>query len=317
MSLPTVNDVGAIETVLTNMLVGYQQADSRFVASKVFPAIPVQFDSGTYYTFNKLYWFSDTMKVRAPGGMFAAGEFGISTGTFKTLQYALEYRIADEVRANSQVPMDLETAAVRWLAQKSLIRKERAFSTDFMVTSVWNGGTDGSVTYKWSDYDDSDPVGDVLTGLRTISNATGAKPNTAVMGAIVQQRLLNHPDLLDRIKYVTQASLANIDTALAAVFGVPNWYVSDASYNSADEPQTFTGTAIIDDDILLCYVSPNPGLFEASAGYTMAWAGGGGTGTIYNYRDDDLQADKIKIKEQWDQVAVASDLGYIIPDVTD
>lgn len=317
MSLPTVNDVGAIETVLTNMLVGYQQADTRFVASRVFPALPTKFDSGTYYTFEKLYWFSDTMKTRAAGGMFARGDIGVSTGTFKTLQYALEFAIADETRANSQVPMDLETAAVRWLSQKSLIRKERAFAADFMKTSVWNGGTDGSVTYKWSDYDDSDPVADVLTGLRTISNATGTKPNTAVMGAIVQQRLLNHPDLIDRVKYVTQATLGNIDNALAAVFGIQNWFVSDASYNSADEPQTFTGTAIIDDDILLCYVTPTPGIFEASSGYTMAWGGGGGTGTIYNVRDDKVHADLIQIKEQWDQVAVASDLGYIILDVVD
>jgi hypothetical protein len=64
MSLPTVNDVGAVETVLTNMLVGYMQADSRFVADKVFPGVPVLKDSGTYYVFTKKYWFLNQMKFR-------------------------------------------------------------------------------------------------------------------------------------------------------------------------------------------------------------------------------------------------------------
>ena len=315
MSLPTVNDVQAIEPILTNMLVGFQQAQDRFVAMRAFPAIPVTNDSGTYYQFTQKYWFTDTMSYRAPGGQFPRGEFGVETGTFATLQYALEYAIADETRANSQVPMDLETAAVRWLNQKSLIRKEAAFSADFMKTSVW--GTDGSVTAKFSDYDDSDPVKDIDTAVRTVSNATGFTPNTAIMGFIVHQRLRNHPDLIDRIKYVVQASMANIDNALSAVFGIPNWLVSRASYNSANEGQTASYSAIIDDDILVCYVTPSPGIFDASAGYTFAWGGGGGTGSIYNVRDAKVHADLIQIKEQWDQVKVAAGLGYFYADCTD
>ena len=315
MSLPTLNDVQAVETVLTNMLVGYQQADARFVASRVFPAVPTQYDSGTYYQFTKKYWLLDNMAVRAPGGDFPRAHFGVETGTFATTQFALEYALADERRANSQVPMDLETAAVRWLAQQSLIRKEVAFSTDFMKTTVW--GTDGSVTAKFSDYVASDPVKDILTAARTVSNNTGLTPNTAVMGYIVQDRLVNHPDILDRIKYVTAAVFGNVEAALSAVFGLPNWFVSRASYNSANEGQTGTYAAIIDDDILITYVTPTPGMFEASAGYTFAWGGGGGTGSVYNVRDAARHADLIQTKEQWDQKAVASDVGYFYADCVD
>jgi hypothetical protein len=315
MSIPTVNDVQAIEPILTNMLVGYQQTEDRFVALRAFPAVPVKNDSGTYYIFSQKYWFSDTMGYRAPGAMFPRGQFGVETGTFATLQYALEWAIADEIRANSQIPMDLETAAVKWLTQKSMIRKERAFSADFMVTGVW--GTDGSVTAKFSDYDDSDPVKDFDTAVRTVSVATGFSPNTAIMGEIVNSRLRNHPDLIDRIKYVVQASVANIDNALAAVFGIQNWLVSKASYNSANEGQTASMAAIIDDDLLVCYTTPTPGMFEASAGYTFAWGGGGGTGSIYQVRNDLVHADLIQIKEQWDQSKVAATLGYFYADCTD
>ena len=45
MTIPTLNDIQAVDPVLTNILVGYKQADTRFVASKVFPAVPVDKDS--------------------------------------------------------------------------------------------------------------------------------------------------------------------------------------------------------------------------------------------------------------------------------
>lgn len=314
MSLPTVNDVQAVEPVLTNMLVGYAQADNRFVASRVFPITPVDKDSGTYYSFTKKYWFLDEMKRRAPGAPFEDGNIGVGTATYTTVQWAIQHPIADEIRKNSQVPMDLEEAAVKWLGQQSLIRKERAFSTDFMITGVW-GTDDNNATTDWDDNAAGDPVNDVLTARRTISNATGQLANTLVCGAIVDQALLQHPDILDRIKYVQAATAGNVAAALADVFGLKNYWPSYASYNSANEGAAMTAAAIVDDDALICYVDPAAGLFSASAGKTFVWAPGGGQGTIYRVRDDINHRDLIQLNEQWDQVAVATDVGYFFADV--
>lgn len=315
MTIPTINDVQGIEPILTNMLVGYQQAESRFVASRVFPAVPVANDSGTYFIYTKKYWFLDNMKTRAPGAQYARAGVGLETSTYATFQYALAYPIADEVRGNSLVPLDLESVAVRWLAQQSLIRKERAWAADFMKTSVW--GTDGSITNKWSDYQNSDPVADVLTAKRTISQATGMSPNVMVIGEIVLDRLTNHPDILDRVKYTTAAGLASVTNALGAIFGGLQIYVATGIYNSANEAQTASYAGIVDDDALIAYVAPSPGLFEASAGYTFTWAPGGGAGVIIRNREDLVDADLIKAKEQWDQKAVATDCGYFYADCVD
>lgn len=314
MTQPTINDVQAVEPILTNLLVGYKQADDRFVATKVFPAVPVPNDSGTFYKFDKKYFFTNEMKVRAPGGDYPHSGFALSTDTYKTVQWALAYMIADEVRANSQVPMDLESAATRWLAQKSLIRKEVSFAEDFMKTGVW--GTDATVT-KWSDYQGSDPVGDILTGKRTISNNTGMDPNTLVMGYIVLQKLVNHPDLIDRVKYNVMGSAATVENALATLFGVQRILVGKATYSNTNEAENFAASAIIDDDALLCYTSGAPGLFDASAGYTFTWAPGGGEGIVLRHRIDRNQADEIQVKEQWDQKVVAADLGYFFADCVD
>lgn len=316
MTLPTAKDLQAVDPVLTNILVGYYQQQDRFIAGRVFPSVPVDKDSGTYYIFTQKYWFTDSMEERAYGGDFAFGNYGVETSTYTTAQWALAKSIADEERANSQLALDLETAAVRWLGMKALLRKERAWAADFMKTSVW--GTDGSITYKWSDYDSSDPVGDLATARRTISQATGYAPNKLVIGEIVRDRLINHPDLIDRIKYTQVATQGSVETALAALFMVQDVLVGMAIYNSANEGQTASYSAIIDDDALLLYTTPTPSIFEASAGYTFTWAAGGGDGQIYSpYRDYGKHSDVIQAKMQWDQKAVAANLGYFISDCVD
>lgn len=316
MPLPTVNDVQAVEPVLQNMLVGYINAESRFVAERVFPPVAVDKDSGTFYVFTKKYWFLDEMEERAPGQQYPRGDFAVETDTYKTLQYALSRVIPDETRANSQIPMDLEQASMRWLAHEVLIRKERAFAADFMKTSVWT--TDTSVSNKWSDYAASDPVADFRNAKRTISQLTGLSPNTAVMGEIVADRLANHPDLIDRLKYVVRADADTIEGGLAALFGIGQILVGEAIYNSANEGQAASLSAIVDDDCLVAYVAPNPGLFEASAGYTFAWAPGGGTGSAYPIvRLDENDADMIKVKMQWDQKVVSADCGVFHSDCVD
>ena len=316
MSLPTANDVQPIDPILTNLLVGYMQDDSRFIADRAFPGVPVPKDSGTYFIFTKKYWFLDEMEVRAYGGEFPVGGFGVETSTFATLQYALSKVIADEELANSQVPMDLEQAALRWLAQQNLIRKERAFAADFMKTSVW--GTDKTVAAKWSDYSASDPVADILEGKRTISQNTGLEANTAVMGLIVRDRLVNHPDLIDRIKYSQAVSVAGMDNALSAVLDIPRILVGRATYNSANESASGTYATIVDDDLLLSYSAGAPGMLEPSAGYTFHWQPGGGQGAIWpSYRENSRHADVIQMKAQWDQKAVATDCGYFFADVVD
>lgn len=313
-NLPTVNDVQAVEPILSNMLLAYSQSDDRFIASKIFPPVSVDKDSGTYYIFTKKYWFFDEMKSRAAGGQYARTGFGVESSTYSTHQFALAVPIADETRANSQVPMDLESAAVRFLAQKSLLRKEIAFSADWMLYTSWTSYDNNSAT-DWDDFTSGDPVNGVLTAKRTISGLTGVDANSMALGRVVHDAIVNHPDILDRIKYVVQVTQASVNSALAALFGVANYWVGNAVYSNTNESATFSSTSIIDDDCLIAYVAPNPGLFEASAGYTFNWAPGGGLGVVMKNRDELNDADVIKSKEQWDQKAIAADLGYFFADI--
>ena len=107
---PTITDIQAVDPVLTNLLIGYQQTDDRFVASRVFPPVSVDKDSGTYYIVTKKYWFLDGLQERPDGGAFPDLGYGVSTTTYTTLQYAGQETISDEKRANNQMPMELDNS---------------------------------------------------------------------------------------------------------------------------------------------------------------------------------------------------------------
>ena len=124
-----------------------------------------------------------------------------------------------------------------------------------------------------------------------------------------------HPDILDRLKYTQAATMSAVEAALAAIFGKENYWVAKATYSNTNESATFSASAIIDDDCLVCHVDSMAGLFGATAGKTFVWAGGGGEGSIYSHYDQDRHASIIQHKEQWDQATVATDLGYFFSDI--
>lgn len=313
MAQPTHSEIQAVDPVLNNLLVGYQQSDTRFVANRVFPVVPVDKQSFTYYVLGKKYFFADELKARTPGAQYARAGYGVSTATGFCNTWGLEHVIPDEARANNQMPMQLEQIGTQWLAQQSLIRREKAFSDDFMKTGVWATDDNNAAT----DWDDpaGDPFGNIMTARRTISNNTGFDGNAMVLGYIVHAALMVHSDIINRVQYVQIASSGAIDTIMGPLFDVQYYLVSKASYNSANEGQAFSASPIIDDDCLICYINPNPGIMSATAGLTFAWDGGGGAGSVGQYRDETVDSDVLKLKEAWDQKAVATDLGYFFADI--
>jgi hypothetical protein len=313
MAQPTQNDLHPVDPILTGLLHGYMNDQADFVADRALVPVPVTSKSGTYFKFDKKYWFSDEMVPRAPGAPYARTGYGVSTDTYKTEQWALAHPIADEDRAASQLPLDLETAGVEFLGAKGLIRKERMFAAAFMATGKW--ATDNTTATDWDDTS-SDPVTDMQTARRTVRQSTGKNPNVAVMGEIVKDALLTHPDIIDRIKYTQAATAATVMAALAAIFEVSQILVAGSLYNSANEAATEVMAPIIDDDCLVFYRDASAGIFKPTAAKMFHWAPGGGLGGIRPlFRDGENDADLLKYKMQIAMEMVANDLGYFFSDI--
>lgn len=307
-----------VNAPLTNISVAYIQSQADFIADKVFPLIPVDKQSDIYWVYTKNDWFRDEATQRAPGTESAGGGYNLdSTNTYYARVYAFHKDVSDQVRSNADAALDVDRDATMFVTQRLLIRREKQFHDNYFASSKgWKdytgvAGVPGVNEFKkWSDYANSDPIGDIKIARMYIKTLTGFRPNTLTFQEEVFETLKMHPDIIDRYKYTT----SNVPTAeiLAKLFEVDRVLVSGAVYATNGEGATGAYSFIGAKGALLCYSAPNPGLLTPSAGYTFAWKGLSGMGystAIKNFRMEQLESDRIEGQSAFDCKVVASDLG--------
>jgi len=309
MAQPTSADVH-VDAILTNISVAYIQEQNAYVASKIFPTIPVEKQSDKYFVYTKGDWFRDEAQLRAPSTESAGSGYSLSTATYSAAVYAFHKDVDDQVRANADAPLNPDRDATTFVTQRMLLRQEIQWASDFFTTGIW--ANDVTPSNLWSDYTASDPIGDVETGKATMLNATGYLPNTLVMGYDVFRQLRHHPDIVDRVKYTSSENVT--EDILARFFGVDKILVARAIKNIGAEGAANSFASVYGKNAALYYVAPTPGLLTPSAGYTFAWRGvSDGMGAnigITRFRMPELRADRIEAQMAWDNKVIASDLGY-------
>jgi hypothetical protein len=318
---PTPGDVH-VNTPLTNISIAFLQNANNFVAARVFPNIPVSKQSDRYYTYERGDFNRDEMQQRAPATESAGGGYNIdSTPTYFANRYSFHKDIPDEVRANSDAVLNPDREATAYVTHKALIKREKLFVNSYFKTGVWtfeNAGVSsspsGSQVLQWNDAN-STPIENVRAQKRTIAQSTGFEPNKLVLGRAVFDALLDHPDIIDRIKYgQTQGgpAMAGQDT-LAKLFNVDEVVVMNAVENTAAEGAAASHVFIGGKHALLTYSTSAPGLMTPTAGYTFSWTGLLGAGAegnrIRSFRMEQLNADRVEIDMSFDMKLVSADLG--------
>ena len=141
MPQPTLSDVH-VNRPLTNISIAFLQKASDFVSSRVFPNIPVAKQSDRYFVYDRDSWFRDDAAKRAPSTESAGTGYTIdNTPTYSADVWALHKDVSDQVRANTDVPLDADRDATLYISQKMLLRKEKEFTTKYFKTGIWTGST--------------------------------------------------------------------------------------------------------------------------------------------------------------------------------
>ena len=314
MPQPTQNQVH-VDAILTNISVAYMQQQQNFIASRVFPIVPVSKQSDKFFTYTKNDWFRDEAQRRADATESAGGGYGLSTDTYQCDVFAFHKDIGDQTRANADAPINVDREAVEFVTSRLMLKMETQFVSSFFTTSVW--ATDATPSNLWSDYTTSDPLNDVETAKRTILSTTGFEPNTLVLGYDVFKTLKNHPDLVDRIKYTSSQVIT--EGLMASLFDVPRVMVAKAVKATNNEGGTAAYDFTHGKNALLCYSAPSAGLLQPSAGYVMSWTGvsqglGQTVGTS-RIRMEQFKADRIEAEVSFDMKVIGSDLGYFFSSV--
>lgn len=310
---PTPNQVH-VNRILTNASVAYIQDHSHFIASQVFPVVPVDKQSDLYFVYTKNDWFRDEAQIRAPGTESAGSGYNLSTDNYNCDPFAFHKDVDNQTLNNADAPLNMERDATEFVTQRLLLRQEAQWASDYFKTGVW--GTSATPANLWSDYTNSDPIADIETGKRTILANTGFMPNTLTMAYDVWIKLKNHPDLMQRIQYggtPGNPAIVNQQT-LAAVFGLERILVAMAVNATNKEGETAAMAFVQGKHALLTFSPPNPSLLMPSAGYTFMWKGvSEGLGETVGIKAIPAPLiDSVRYEGQvaFDNKVVATDLGY-------
>lgn len=310
MAQPGASDVH-IDKALTNMSLMFLQAPGNLtVGMQVFPVVRVDKQTDKYFTFDRNDFYRDSMQRRAPATESAGGGYTQSTDSYACDVWALHKDIPDQVRANTDNPLNPDRNATQYLTHQAMIRNEIQWAADYFKTGVW--GSSVTPSNLWSDYTSSDPVGDIRTGKRTVLANTGMEPNTLTLGYDVYIKLQDHPDVVDRYKYTSAQTVT--PQMLAALFEVDRVLVCKGVKATNVEGETAAYNFIEGKHALLTYSPPNPAIEVPSAGYTFVWTGiSQGLGemvSVERMRMPHLKADRLEIEMAWDNKLTSSALGY-------
>lgn len=322
MPQPNLSNVH-VNAPLTNMSLAYIQDQNAFVADKVFPNIPVTQRSDRYYVYNRGDFNRDEMEERAPGTESAGNGYDLdNTPTYFAHVYAFHKDVDDQIRANSDSVLNADRDATIFVTQKALIKRERTWASKYFVPNVWQNAADGvsagatgTQFLQWNDAA-STPIENVRAWKRDVLESTGFEPNKMVLGKLVYDTLVDHPDIVDRVKYGgTNGTPGMVNkAALAALFELDEILVMSAIYNAAAKGAAEASQFIGGSNALLAYVAPRPGIMTATAGLTFSWngwMGASGMGhRIKKFRQEHLESDRIEVQMAYDQKVVGADLGF-------
>ena len=335
MPQPTLQDVH-VNRPLTNISVAYSQeaAGVEFVADRAFPPVPVENRSDLYWTYTRGDWNRNQMQKRGLAAESAGAGYTLdSTSKYSCDVWALHKDVDDQIRGNSDTPLSPDRDATIFLTQQALIQREVAWVTAYFGSGIWTGSTNGAAAsdatfsntcnLAYWDYSTSSPIVD-MRHAKTLArqNSGGFAPNVAVFSRPVFDKLLDHPDFIDRLKAgqtPNGPAMAN-RAIMAEILELDEVLVMDAVYNTGAEGGTESNSYIGGLGAGLFYRPKNAGLMTPTAGYTFNWKGllgsvGSAGLRIKTFRMEHLASDRIEIDAAYAFGLVSVDCGFFFNNI--
>lgn len=330
-----------VDQVLTNVSLAFMQGEGGFVARQAFRSIPVRFRSDVYYTYPRGEFNRDQMKERAPGTESAGANYSVETQDYRCKVYALHRVIPDQIRDNTDSPLNLDRETTMFLTMKSMLNQEIDWRDQFFSSAantpgaVWTYVADGAAArsnptgtpvftsgtandvIRWS-LPNSTPIEDVRLFIRTVQESTGFRPNIMVTGREVFDILKDHPDIIGRIDngQTPNGPAMTSKENLAALFELDEILIMEAIVNSSQLGVADNHSFIGGKNALLLYRPATAGLLTPAPGYNFLWTGfrgaNGGAMRIKNMREEKIESDVIEIQSSYDHRLVAGDLGFYL-----
>jgi hypothetical protein len=280
-------------------------SDSNYVADTVFPEVQVSKRSGFYYVYDKSK-YEPVNDVRAPGTRAKLVDYGLSTASYGPLNdHALEHFIDDDEMDEAPNPISPFNDASENLTERILLNKEIDAASKLTNTAVITQNLAMTGTQRWDDYANSDPIADAKTAQTTIKAAFMKKPNTVLITYEVWLKLIEHPMVLDRIKWSERGVVTK--ELIAQLFEVENVIIADAQKQTSIQGQTTTIGYVWGKRVIFMYINSKPGIKTASAGYTLSKGGR----VAERWDDRTVKGQFTRVSHYYQQYMMAAEAVYL------
>jgi hypothetical protein len=316
------------DPILTNFSVGYQP--KGLVGLNLFPMQVVGLPSGRYRVFDRSNWlvFESRREPGTAANEIRGGKW--SEDTFSTVQHSLQAAVTDEELQNFQrslasaqtslfAGIDPAQDATDMVTRSLLLEHELKASTLARNTATYPGGNTVTLsgTSRWDNYTAtlpampvSDPVNDIMTGMRAVYNAVQMMPNLLIIPWAVWTWLENHPRIVDRFKFFSLLqpgafqSLTGFDGTIVVAESMYN------NANSVDDTQNIV--SLWGKDVILAHVESD-GQRVQTFGKTFAVPfADGNVRTVDRWRDEERKSDLVRVSWQFDLKIVNNANAYLI-----
>lgn len=294
-----------VDPALSNVSIKY--TNDIFIADVLVPMLKVAKQTGKYYIYDKSNLRVDAT-ARAAGAGANEIDFGVApTGTFSTSDHALKGFVSDEVQDQADSALNPLIDETETITEKLMLDREtNAANLLFSTTNITNNTT-LSGTSQWSDYDNSDPIGDIRTARISVHQNTFKLPNTLVLGKQVYDILIEHPQVIERIKY-SQLGIATPEL-LARIFQVDKVVVGYAGSLSSKEGQTDVLAYIWGKYALVAFIAPQVRLRMLTLALNFVYS----QRTAKRWRDEDREGTYVRIgNDNYQMNIIAAACGYLI-----
>ena len=106
--------------------------------------------------------------------------------------------MSDEVQNQADAALNPLIDETETVTEKMLLDRENSAAALLTSTANLTNNTTLAGTSQWSDYANSDPVGDIRTGRISIHQNTFKKANTLELGKPVWDILVDYPLIINR-----------------------------------------------------------------------------------------------------------------------
>jgi hypothetical protein len=303
-----------LDQALTNVSQAWKNPSEDFIAEKLFPVIPVSKRTGKFWAYNKDNLRVPTSDVRTGRAQTRESSYGKSLQDFGPLsEHALKDFITKDELDMEDAPLNAESDVVDTLNEKMAIIEEKALAKFLSDPTIITNNSQLSGTSQWNDYANSNPFTDIKNMCVQGRSHMLRTPNTLSFSWEVWLTLVDHPDLLDRIKWSQTGVVSTEDMLkLFAPYGITKILVGKVQENTGKEGAADSLASVWGKHALAAYVTDTPGLRQVNGGYTLRLNNG-----KYVQKKDafDPEGEWVRNKDYYDQMAFSTDCFFLLQTV--